>query len=60
LLTDLSCARIISTICQPTLYSGCRLVSGSWKITEIARRGPRIWLSSEAEQVGAVEDGRPD
>src|SRR6266571_7572402 len=43
LLTDLSCARIISVICQPTLYSGCRLVSGSWKMTEIC--APRIRLS---------------
>ncbi len=36
LVTDLSWDRIISAICQPTLYSGCRLVSGSWKMTEIS------------------------
>ena len=31
-----SWAWIISTICQPTLYCGCRLDSGSWKIMPIS------------------------
>src|SRR5215469_156227 len=48
LVTDLSCARIISPICQPTLYSGCRLVSGSWKITAMSL--PRIFCSSRGSR----------
>jgi hypothetical protein len=32
----LSCARICSTICQPIVYWGCRLESGSWKIMLIS------------------------
>src|SRR6266566_5536058 len=41
LVMVLSWARIISLICQPTLYRGCRLVSGSWKMTAMAL--PRIF-----------------
>ena len=59
LLTDLSCARIISTICQPTLYSGCRLVSGSWKITAIcAPRTLRSWSRPE-RRAGRCRRRRP-
>src|SRR6266702_177049 len=46
--TVLSWARIISVICQPTLYSGCRLVSGSWKITAMSL--PRICCSDRVSR----------
>ena len=52
-----SCARIASTICQPTGSAGWRLESGSWKISAIsAPRTRRSSSGAHREQVAPVED----
>ena len=53
-------ACMASASCQPSLYSGCRLVSGSWN-TMLIRR-PRTSLQllvRQRQQVAALEPGLP-
>jgi hypothetical protein len=48
------CGRIASSICQPIVKTGFRLVMGSWKIMAIGRRGRGAWLFARGALRGSA------